>query len=170
VTHETEFIPRPYTLIIDTREQASHDFHNIPADTADDKKGGVLAIKTKRLGLKTGDYSIEGLQHRVAVERKSMEDLYNCVGNDRHRFEQQLSRLNELECGVVVVEADLRRINEGCEHSKLHPKTIERSMISWQQDAFPKVHWWLCPTRRSAEVITFRILDRFWRKHAMDGV
>jgi hypothetical protein len=71
---------------------------------------------------------------------------------------------------MVVVEADLGRIMEGCKRSKLNPKVIPRSMISWQQDKFPKVHWWLCPGKRSAELITFRILDRFWREHALEDI
>jgi ERCC4-type nuclease len=167
---ETEFITRPYVLIIDTREQSTFDFMDIPADTKDDKTRGTIVLRTKRLGLKTGDYSIEGIQHRVAVERKSMEDLYNCVGADRTRFEKQLCRLNELESGWVVVEADLGRIMEGCKRSKLDPKTIPRSMISWQMDKYPNVHWWLCPSKRSAELVTFRILDRFWREHALEDI
>jgi ERCC4-type nuclease len=158
---ETEFDTRPYTLLIDTREQAAWDFKGMQADMKDG--GGTIILKTKRAGLKTGDYSIEGLEDQVAIERKSLEDFFHCVGSDRSRFENQLERLNALPCGRMVIEADWERMLRGCPNSKLKPKTVVRSVISWQMDAFPNVHWWFMPGKRLAEVVAFRILDRYWR-------
>ncbi len=160
------FVARPYSIIIDTREQSAFGFRDIKADRKEG--GGPLVLKTKRKALKTGDYSIEGIDDRVAVERKSLEDLFGCVGSDRDRFERQLDRLNKLETAALVVEADWNRIFKGCERSKLPPKAVFRSVIAWQQDYFPKVHWWMMPGKRSAEIVTFRILDRFWKSHIED--
>jgi len=100
----------------------------------------------------------------VAVERKSLEDFFGCVGSDRERFEKQLARLDELPVGVMMIEADWQRVLRGAPNSKLLPKTVVRSVIAWQQDYFPGVHWWFAPGKRAAEVFTFRMLQRFWKK------
>ncbi len=58
------------TAIVDTREQCSLD---------------LTPLQTIRGSLTTGDYSVAGLEHVVAVERKSLRDLIECVvwsGND----------------------------------------------------------------------------------------
>ena len=156
-----ELHPLPYAIIIDSREQSPFDFRDLPADKKEG--GGYIIVQTKRQALRTGDYSIEGMEERISIERKSIEDLFNCVGNDRDRFERQLMRLNELEKPFLVVEADWARIAKGCVHSKLQPKTVIRSVIAWQMNYFPKVHWWFCSGKREAELCTFRILDRFWK-------
>lgn len=159
---ETEFATRPYTIIIDTREQSAFSFRDIRSDSREG--GGPIILKTERKALKSGDYSIDGVQERCAIERKSLEDLFHCVGSDRERFLKQLERLNELECAALVVEADWPRVLKGCPHSQLKPKTVYRSVISWQQrNRYPNIHWWFCPGKRFAEITTFRILDRFWK-------
>jgi DNA excision repair protein ERCC-4 len=157
------FVPCPFTLAIDTREQAAFDFRSLRADKKDG--GGPLIIKTKRMTLKTGDYSIEGLEEEVSIERKELGDFLNCVGSDRERFEKQLNRLNALRFSAIVIEADWLRVLRGTPHSKLLPKTIVRSVIGWQMDYVPRIHWWFAPTRRHAEGFTYRMLDRFYRKH-----
>ena len=66
------------TVIIDSREQAPLAFANLPSEVGT---------------LDTGDYSIRGLEHLVAVERKSLDDLLGIVGRDRQRFRRELQRL-----------------------------------------------------------------------------
>lgn len=159
-----EFKVLPYSIIVDTREQASFFFRDIKVDRRDG--GGRYIVPITRKSLKTGDYAIEGFEDRCAVERKSMEDLFHCVGSDRERFENQLRRLNELEHPFVVVEASWERIFRGCPRSQLKPKTVFRSVIAWQQGSeFENTHWWFLPSKRAAELATFRILDRFWKKN-----
>lgn len=160
------FIVCPFEVVIDTREQSAYDFRGMKAGSAaGKKKGASIIVGAERGTLKTGDYSIKGLEDRVVVERKEKGDFFGCCGVDRERFEQQLSRLNEMEHGVVVVEADWMSIKRGHEHSNLAPRSIHRSVIAWQQDYFPNVHWWMCPGKHFAEMTTFRILARFNEKN-----
>ncbi|WP_241160230.1 hypothetical protein [Desulfovibrio sp. ZJ369] len=42
--------------------------------------------------LTVGDYSLEGLTDKVAVERKELPDLVQCLGRERERFERELQR------------------------------------------------------------------------------
>ena len=53
-----------FTIIVDTRENLPYLFHG-------------YTCGMKRSGLKTGDYSIEGYESAICIERKSKEDLYS---------------------------------------------------------------------------------------------
>lgn len=68
-------------IIIDTREQAPFAFRHERMDATTEP--GTLAV---------GDYSLAGLEDRVAVERKSLPDLVMCLGRERERFERELAR------------------------------------------------------------------------------
>src|SRR5690242_13649754 len=65
----------PFITIIDTRETAPYSFAGLRADAKDHNR--QLVIPTKFAGLPTGDYSIEGMENLIVVERKSLADLYS---------------------------------------------------------------------------------------------
>lgn len=155
-----EFKLCPFTVIIDTREQAPFHFRTLKADA--DSGRVPLVVEVERKGIPTGDYSIVGHESSIAIERKSLPDLLHCCGQDRDRFQKQLDRLNELQVAALVVEADWTALLKGHPMSKISPKTVYRSIIAWQQ-RLPNIHWWLCPGRAFAETTTFRILERFHR-------
>lgn len=161
-----EFVACPFTVIVDTREQAAFEFRDI--DNLKRYGGGRLIIRTQRKGLPTGDYSILGMENRISIERKEMGDFFHCCGGDRERFAGpggQLDRLNQMECGIMMVEASMDMIMRGHRESQLDPESVRGSVIAWQQDYYPNVHWWFCGGKRLAEVTTFRILDRWWRSN-----
>ena len=159
---EPDYLLCPWTVVVDSREQAPYHFHNFRADAI--QKYRPLVVRTVVAGLASGDYSIEGFENRVAVERKSLADLYGTLGGGRERFERELQRLGEMEFAAVVIEAGWPAIiGSPPPQSKLLPKTVYRSVIAWQQE-FPTVHWWACESRDFAERTTFRILERFWKR------
>jgi len=144
-----------FTVIIDTREQTPYGFQDI----TNNKK--PVEVTTTRSTLKSGDYSIEGFIDRLAVERKNISDLFSTFGKGRKRFERELLRLKDYEFAAVVAEADWETIfKRPPEFTSLKPKTIFRSVITWQQRY--GVHFWMCPGRWFAEQVTYRILERFW--------
>ena len=151
----------PYTVVIDTREQVPYAF----ADRLTSSRDPVgVAVLTQFAALPSGDYSLAGLQHKVAVERKSLADLYSTLGSGRARFTRELARLAEMELAAVVVEAEWSRVlTDPPTHSQLNPKTIIFSVIAWQV-RHPRVHWAFLPGREVAEAYTIRLLDRFWRE------
>ena len=162
-------IVSPFTVVVDTREQHPFHFASIPVDRKQLKKKlddgvspGVVVVKMTRQGLATGDYSIEGMEDRFAIERKSKADLFHCMGSDRDRFEEQFRRLNSLERAAIVVEADWPSVFMGCPECELRPKVVHRTAISWQVK-YPNVHWWMCQTRAFAELTTYRILEKWWQ-------
>ncbi|MCC7291439.1 MAG: hypothetical protein IT449_05175 [Phycisphaerales bacterium] len=86
------------TIIIDTREQAPFTFANLPSEPGT---------------LDTGDYSVRGLEHLVAVERKSLDDLLACVGRERERFKRELQRLRAYRFRLLIVEASAADLEQG---------------------------------------------------------
>ena len=151
-------------VLVDDREKRPYTFSRCRGDARDGH--APLAVPTRRVTLPTGDYSLDGLADRIAVERKSLADLYGTLGQRRGRFQDDLGRLNALDVAFVVVEADWRAIlRSPPPHSRLSPRSVFRSVVAWQQ-RFPRVHWWTCPNRAFGEVATFRILQRYARDRA----
>jgi DNA excision repair protein ERCC-4 len=151
----------PFAVVIDTREQRPFAFADLRSDAKDGNRLLDVPVQCGTLG--QGDYSILGMEQWIAIERKNLADLFGTLGRHRGRFERELARLQTLEAAAVVVEGDWEDVLlHPPPHSGLQPKSVFRSVIAWQQ-RFPKVHWNLMPSRRLAEVFTFRFLERFWK-------
>ena len=103
------------TLIADSREQSPYEF-KIPCET------GTLT---------TGDYSIKGCEHLVAIERKSLEDLMGTLTKGRERFEKELARGRGLDYFALVVESSLTLIAMGAYRSNMTPKAAIQSLLAF---------------------------------------
>jgi hypothetical protein len=64
----------------------------------------------RRETLKTGDYSIEGMEGLLALERKSLADLVACTVTYRQRFLASCARLSGFVWKAILVEATLEDI------------------------------------------------------------
>ena len=149
----------PARIVIDTREQRPFAFASIRADARQGRR--PVQVETIRRALAAGDYSIDGHESTIAVERKSVADLFGTLGKGRERFVRELDRLATYAVAAVVVEGEWSDVLLAPpDRSQLNPKTIYRSVIAWQQ-RYPRIHWWMVPGRAVAETTTFRILERF---------
>lgn len=162
-----DFRMNPFSVVIDSREQLPYRFSGLRADARHKNKPLLVQTVTKTLG--SGDYSIEGLEHEIAVERKSLADLFGTLGSGRERFSRELERLSKMNHAAVVIEASWHEIlnprSNGVQ-SELNPKTIFRSVVAWSQE-FPTIHWWPMCDRLHAESATFRILERYWKQREL---
>ena len=104
------------TIVIDNREQMPFVFTGSP---------------TRPGTLDTGDYSVAGLEHLVAVERKSLDDLLACCGRERDRFKRELQRLRAYRFRLLVVETDVATLAAGGWRSKLKPSHVLGSLAAW---------------------------------------
>jgi ERCC4-type nuclease len=148
-------------VVIDTREQLAWSFAGMQADAIDGRR--PIQVACVRACLPSGDYSLLGFENRIAIERKSLQDLFSTIGQGRARFERELARLAVMEAADVVVEADWQTVIETPpERSQLPPKVVFRSVIAWRL-RYPRCHWWFMPGRALAERVTFRLLQRFYR-------
>lgn len=99
-------------VVIDTREQVPWTFD------------GQLGINTVRAKLEHGDYSVQGLERRVSIERKSLEDWIGTVMRDRARFYRELEALRAYDFRCVIVEAGVREIMAGNYRSGVKPEAV----------------------------------------------
>jgi len=84
-------------IIIDSREQEAFSFD-------------PLRVSVERRALPAGDYSVAGLETRVAVERKSLADFVSTVIRGRKRFAAELERLRSYPRACIVLESSLADI------------------------------------------------------------
>jgi len=139
----------PLHIIVDSREQTPFDFSGVDPRP-------VVSVGA----LKTGDYSIRGMENYVAIERKSLVDLFGSCGQGRDRFEREFVRLKDFQFAALVIESDLYSIYKTPpSRSRMDPKTIMRTLIAWHMRYNVKI--WPCPTRGFAETLTYLLLKRF---------
>lgn len=135
-------------IVVDTREQRPFRFERWPAV--------ILEPGT----LPTGDYSLPGLAHRVALERKSLDDLVGCLkSTGRERFERELARARGMDLFAVVIEAGLQDVTAHKYHSHMTPKAIIESI-----NAFTVRHhvpFLFCGDRAHAEGMVYSLLSKF---------
>ena len=103
-------------IVVDSREQCPWQFENLPSEP------GSLA---------TGDYSVRGLEHLIAVERKSLDDLLSCVGIHRDRFRRELQRLKAYRFRALIIEASHADLEAGQWRSQLKPSHVLGSLSAW---------------------------------------
>ena len=107
-------------IIIDTREQCPFSFRHEKMDAT--TAPGTLAV---------GDYSLAGLEDKVAVERKSLPDLVMCLGRERERFERELARGAALDAFAVVCEGSWLELSRGEYRSRLNPHAACQSVLAF---------------------------------------
>jgi len=164
----------PFTVAIDTREQSPYGFFNLPFGG----DGRRLVVERKVITLSAGDYSIckPDMTGRIAIERKSLPDLFGTLGKGRERFCRELERFREYDYAAVVIEADWKEIcnpfsSRANWRAKMSPRSVFGTLLAWTQahvtekSRYPYVHWFTAGNRRMAEVITFGLLERFYWDH-----
>ncbi len=130
-------------------------------------------MKTERGTLPTADYSILGLEHHIAVERKSLGDLLGCIGGGRERFERELQRLLAYPSRALVIESTWAEIERGDWRSHVDKNAAMGSLIGWVAMGIPVI---MAGNRELAQQFAARFLfiaaRRRWRElHVfMDGL
>jgi len=133
-----------FIVAIDTREQKPYRFPQ-------------FEVKT----LTTGDYSIVGLEDRIAIERKSKEDAYSSLGQGRARFERELERLSRFDYAAIVIEASLPDFLQAPAFSQMNPKSATGSILAWSVKY--RVCIFFAGDRRHGNALTKQLLEKYWR-------
>lgn len=141
------------TLIQDSREQSPYLF--------DHPRYKDLAVKVA--GLSTGDYSVEGMEHLVAVERKSMPDLLQSISTGRERFENELIRALELDAFMVVIEEPFRNLGNKDYQSNMNRTAAIQTVFSWMSKY--RCTWFFAESREGAEYATYHFLRHYAKRH-----
>lgn len=177
---EEAFEVVPFTIVRDSNEGAGYQFTGIKGRSKggvklpqvirivekamwamDRKEWGRLRWNDENEGVGLADYSIEGCEYEIQVERKSISDLFSTLASRRDNFEREIDRLN-IQCrwSCVVIEGGYSHILN-YQESGLEPSSVIGTITAWQQ-RYPKVHWIPAGSRDMAERLTFRMLERYW--------
>jgi ERCC4-type nuclease len=142
--------PPGFVLVIDTREQDAL-FSKPP-------KGLFIVRDT----LKFGDYSIKGFENVIAVERKSIPDLFASLGRERDRFKRELEGLKLYRWKWLVIEGQELQAIAFQRDSMLHPNVVRQSLASIELRYFISIHYE--PNRKELERW---LLDRFVKAYKL---
>ena len=145
-----ELKPEDVVAIIDTREQTPLSLSPLMVTA------GTLT---------TGDYSVQGLEHIVAIERKSLPDLIACVGRERERFDREVQRLLAYPVRALVVEANWDQIEMGQWRGQVKINAVMGSLMGWIAKGLPVIM--ARDHRRAGEYVSrllFIAARREWRK------
>ena len=139
-----------FSIVVDTREQRPWAFR----------------CPMVRKALKAGDYSVEGLEERVSVERKSLPDFVRTIVHERGRFHRELCRLALYAAACIVVEADLDAVLRGVHGAQLRsvsPHALLGRALEIPHRYGVPVFW--CGSRQAARAFTEKYLRKFteWR-------
>lgn len=150
-------IPSNMIVVIDTREQLPYVF------------SGCRVSNHK---LDAGDYSIEGWENKIAIERKSATDFYGSIinnkeNNNRDRFERELERLKDYKFKAIVIEEEEQNLL--CPES--YGRGINRNSIYGSIISF-EIKYGLNVYYGSREYCENKMLNWFiyWMKIYGDGV
>lgn len=187
-----DLVRQPFLILIDKAEKAPWDFHGLRARSFIDKDMRQYAHRTERrfLGIGCGDYSLEGYERRIGIERKSMVDFQGTllgwshemetggagswtVDVDRRaRFKRELKTLSAMESKAVIVEASFGQCLEqapewGKRSAGENSKYLHATFIAWASE-FPGVPWIFCDSRELAAITAFRMMEQFWHRKAKE--
>jgi ERCC4-type nuclease len=146
-----------FTVIIDTREQLPWEF-------------GLHTTAKKKLD--TGDYSIEGLEHLLCIERKkSVSEIANNISEKR--FKDVLERMSKMTYPFMLFEFDLEDIYSFPVGSDIPKKLWDSLKISANYilkyitliQLNYGVHILFCGGPENAEKMAVSIMKRVYEKH-----
>lgn len=142
------------TILIDNREQRPWTF---PADQFD-----VLPAT-----LATGDYTIETLGSRIAIERKGLGDLVNTIIHDWLRFRKELNRLMTFDYAAIIVEADISDVMEKRYESDTHPNSVIGKCHAIHVDTGVPVLFW--GSRKYCEPAVHRLMLMLAKRYGSEA-
>ena len=135
-------------ILVDAREQRPFNFEHERYD-----------VQIQPWTLTVGDYSLRGLEDKVAVERKSLPDLVQCLGRERERFERELQRGAALDAFAVVIEAAWPDLAGGNFRSQLNPHAACQSVLAFM--ARYRVPFLFAGSRAAAEYAAWGFLCQY---------
>lgn len=140
----------------------------IAIDTRENLRYMFDGYESFRTTLATGDYSLEGFEDRLAVERKNHSDAWGCLTDGRKRFERCLERLALLDRAAIVIEASMAEfVVPPPQIKRVNAATAMGSYISWSTKY--RIPVFFAENRQWAERVVLRILAAYY-KHCAHGV
>lgn len=83
-----------------------------------------FSCETVSKTLETGDYSVEGHESTICIERKSLSDMCKTVVTDWQRFSRQLRRMAAMDVAYIVCEAPVTALMENKYSGDINPLSV----------------------------------------------
>ena len=116
--------------------------------------------------LTTGDYSVAGLEDRIAIERKEIDDLIGCLTRDRERFTRELERGAAMDYFALLIEGTLQDLADGNYQSQMSVKSAVQSILAMSLKFRMPV--WFVHNRVHGRRVTESLLTKFHRHHGQE--
>jgi len=117
----TRQMPKPIVLV-DTREKNPFDFSGFTNWIAGEK----------RTALKAGDYSIEGMENLLVLERKTLTDFITTVIQERTRFFKLCEKMTKFRWRALLIEASYENIKSPYDYDTYntlaHPNAVSGTL------------------------------------------
>ena len=141
----------------------------IVADSREQEPLTFTRLQSVRGTLYSGDYSVQGLESKFAVERKSIDDLAGCcVNSNRDRFEHELHRLRGFCFVRLLVIGTREDIAAGRYRSKITPSAVLATLDTFEiRYSIPLVFYYPSPVE--AALAIERWAWRFAREVVVDA-
>ncbi len=142
-----------FTIIVDSREQCPWEFSpNVAPQVAT---------------LDAGDYAPRGMTDRVAIERKSVDDLVGSITTRREPFLACCDRLSRLDFACIIVEASVEDVLAQLYRSRTRPQSVIGTMLAIHADFGVPTIW--AGSRKNAAHMCEKLLTRLWRNACAAG-
>ncbi len=115
----TRQIPKPI-ILVDTREKTPFEFDRFTNWVAG----------TQQCKLDVGDYSVEGMEEILSLERKTLSDLITTVMQERTRFFRMCERMSQYRWRALILEAsyeDIKSPYDG-DYTRAHPNAVSGTL------------------------------------------
>ena len=117
----TRQIPKP-VILVDTREKYPFDFSKFKNWIAGEKNQAI----------KVGDYSIEGMETLLVLERKTLSDLITTLIQQRTRFFKLCEKMTKYRWRALLIEASYEDIKSPYDYDEFctsaHPNAVSGTL------------------------------------------
>jgi len=98
-------------IVIDTREKKPYAFNS-------------ARVGSVKKALPAGDYSLEGYENQVVIERKTLTDFISTVVHNKPRFQAELLKLKNYKFAWIILESSIEEIFQEQYRSAIKPKAL----------------------------------------------
>lgn len=147
-------------IIVDTREKKDIFLFNSYED-----------VETVSKKLDTGDYSIQGFENKITIDRKrTTAELHICLFGQYERFEKELERMGEFDEAYILCSFPFEYVNIFPEKSTVPSRVMKRlrggnhlrKKFDEVSRAYPYVTFVFSDNKYDAEYKTYNILRRYY--------
>jgi ERCC4-type nuclease len=112
--------------VVDTREQ-----NPLP-----------IRMKTVRMALNCGDYSLFGCQDdEISIEKKTVAELPGITMGERERFEREMRRIRNVRMRRLLIVGSKADVEAGNYHSNISPRSVLHNLNALEVRYLIPVVW-----------------------------